>query len=75
MGCMELNIALKNRSRLADAQQIAEHKPVESERSQTKQSGALSLRDGRFLHKPARNPKRQGCKQTAHGDTRQRAHP
>lgn len=64
-----------NRSRLTDAQQIAEHEPVESESSQTEQPYPLPPCDRCLLYKPACYPKCHGSKDTTHRDTCQCTQP
>ena len=59
-----------NRSRLTDAQQIAEHEPVESESSQTEQPYPLPPCDRCLLYKPACYPKCHGSKDTTHPATK-----
>ena len=60
----------RHRSGFADAQQIAEHKSVKPERSQTEQHEALLFCNRRFLYEAARHPKSHRRKHAPYGDTR-----
>ena len=60
----------RNRSSLADAQQIAEHKSVKPERPEAKQHDALLPGNRRFFYKTTRQPKSHCRKHAPYGNTR-----